>query len=327
MIISRTPYRVSFFGGGCDFPQWFTENPAAILSTTIDKYCYISVRNLPPFFEHKYRIVYSNIELIKEIEDIKHNSVRECLKFLNVQNGIEIHHNGDLPSNSGLGSSSSFTVGLLHALHALKENTVSKHILAHSSIMVERQICGEIGGIQDQIAVSYGGFNKIIFHGNEFSVNPMIIRSRVLEDLQNGLCLFFTGKSRVAEKIEQSKIENLKNNKNLLNDIYNLTQEAEKELTSKNFDLSSFGRLLDEGWGLKRRLSTSVSTSEIDQIYARAKDIGAYGGKLLGAGGGGFLLIAIAPHMLPKLRETLYPLTYVPFKFENSGSRIEVYNP
>lgn len=330
MIISKTPYRISFFGGGTDFAEWFKEYGGAVISVTIDKYCYLTVRPLPPFFEHQHRIVYSEIELVKKIGEIKHASVRECLQLLEFKEGLEIHHDGDLPARSGLGSSSSFTVGLLNALYAYRGRHISKKELAAQSIYVERNLIKEVGGHQDQIATSFGGFNKITFSqgaGNEFSVQPMLIHASIKKELEKGLVLFFTGKSRTAELIEKSKIEQIKNKTYELQMLASLLKEGEILLNSRSFNLSAFGKLLDESWKMKQHLSKDVSNTELDQIYSQGLKAGAYGGKLLGAGGGGFILFCVEPYLRLKLIDAMYPLTHVPFKFEYEGSHICLYSP
>lgn len=328
MIISKTPYRISFFGGGTDFPEWFKENGGAVISTTIDKYCYISVRHLPPFFDHKYRIVYSEIELVKKFDEIRHPSARECLRLLNITEGVEIHHDGDLPSRSGLGSSSAFTVGLLNALKALRGNMFDKKALADTAIQVDRAMIGEIGGIQDQISCAVGGFNTIVFHqSGDYTIEPIIVAPRVRAELQNGLLLFFTGKSRTAETIEREKIQVMNENAKSYRALRELVTEASRLLTSRNFVISDFGKLLKHSWIEKKSLSKAVTNTSIDELIDKAYQSGALGCKILGAGAGGFLLVCTEPYNRTRLIESLYPLVHVPFKFETAGSQISLYDP
>ena len=279
MIISRTPFRISFFGGGTDFPLWYRENNGAVLSTTIDKYCYISCRRLPPFFDYKHRIVYSKYEHINEIEEIIHPAVRETFRFMNITDGLEIHHDGDIPKNSGLGSSSSFTIGLLHALYALKGKIVSKKKLALDAIYVEQEMISENVGSQDQVAVAFGGFNRIDFNGNHnIDVAPITIDRVKLQQFQDHLMLFFTGFSRLASEIEGEKIRQINKKKYELKTMYEMVDEAINILNGEG-DLADFGRMLHESWELKKRLSDNVTTSRIDEIYMLALNNGAIGGK------------------------------------------------
>jgi len=327
MIISKTPFRISFFGGGTDYPVWYKENQGAVLSTTIDKYCYITARYLPPFFPHKYRIIYSKIETVKNIEEILHPAVRETLKFLDINKGIEIHHDGDLPAKTGMGSSSAFTVGLLNSLYALKGMMVSKEKLAKEAIHIERDILQENVGAQDQIATSYGGFNKINFNGNdEFRVEPIIITRDRISQLENHLMLYFTGFSRIASKVAKAQIKNTPQKKRELILMYQMVDEA-INILNKNKNIFEFGNLLNETWKLKRSLTNKISNSMIDTIYEMALKAGAIGGKLLGAGGGGFMLLFVPPERQPKVRKTLRKLLEVPFHFESDGSQIIYYNP
>ena len=327
MIISKTPFRISFFGGGTDYPVWYKENQGAVLSTTIDKYCYITARYLPPFFPHKYRIIYSKIETVKNIEEILHPAVRETLKFLDINKGIEIHHDGDLPAKTGMGSSSAFTVGLLNSLYALKGMMVSKEKLAKEAIHIERDILQENVGAQDQIATSYGGFDKINFNGNdEFRVEPIIITRDRISQLENHLMLYFTGFSRIASKVAKAQIKNTPQKKRELILMYQMVDEA-INILNKNKNIFEFGNLLNETWKLKRSLTNKISNSMIDTIYEMALKAGAIGGKLLGAGGGGFMLLFVPPERQPKVRKTLRKLLEVPFHFESDGSQIIYYNP
>jgi D-glycero-alpha-D-manno-heptose-7-phosphate kinase len=328
MIITRTPFRISFFGGGTDYPSWFRENGGSVLATTINKYCYISCRYLPPFFEHKHRIVYSNIEVANEIAEIKHPSVRALLGWAEVKRGLEIHHDGDLPARSGLGSSSSFTVGLMHALHALNGRYIDKVTLAKDAIHVEQNIIFENVGSQDQISASFGGFNRIEFNAdNSFDVCPVVLPIERKVELESHLMLFFTGFSRIASEIAKSKIENFKYRKNELEYMRQMVDQALHILGNPLIEIEKFGELLAEGWSYKRSLSDLVSNQHIDRIYELAIKSGASGGKLLGAGGGGFLLLFVKPELQPRVRDALGSLVQVPIKFESSGSKVVLYQP
>lgn len=327
MIISRTPFRVSFFGGGTDYPDWYREHGGAVLSTTIDKYCYISVRELPPFFEHKFRLVYSFVENVKEVADLVHPAARGVLQHLGVTKGLEIHHDGDLPARSGVGSSSAFTVGLISALRALEGRHMSKDELAQEAIHVEHMVLREAVGAQDQISAAFGGFNHITFRQDGVHhVAPMIVPRDRLEALQGRLMLLFTGLSRTAAEIAKTQIENLRHHAADLRALTQMVDHAIAILTSQS-DLTEFGRLLDQAWTVKRRLSERVSNPEIDALYETAIRAGAVGGKLLGAGGGGFLLLYVQPEDRAKIRAALPTLIDVPFRFDTSGSRIVLYQP
>jgi len=326
MIISRTPFRVSFFGGGTDYPTWFKKNKGAVLATTIDKYCYITCRYLPPFFDHKSRIIYSQMEHVKEIDEIDHPAVREVLRYLKIKEGIEIHHDGDLPARTGLGSSSSFTVGLLNSLYALKGVMPTKARLAEEAIYVEQNMCKEHVGCQDQALAAYGGLNYIEFGGDKhLQVRRVTISEDRVKDLEDHLMMYFTGFSRTASTIAVHQIKNIPKKKKELEAMYQMVQQA-MGLLNKN-KLLEFGALLDESWKIKRELSDKISTSNIDQIYDTAKRAGAVGGKLLGAGGGGFVLLFAPPRAQKKIKEKLKKLLLVPFKFENLGTQIIFYQP
>lgn len=328
MIITRTPFRISFFGGGTDYPQWYRENGGAVLATTIDKYCHISCRHLPPFFEHRHRIVYSFIENVREIDEIKHPAVRAVLGWAECKDGLEIHHDGDLPARSGLGSSSSFTVGLVHALAALEGKYVAKEDLAKNAIHIEQNIIKENVGSQDQISAAYGGFNRIDFRQDDtFNVAPLIIGKDRLADFHSHLMLYFTGFSRIASEIAIATIQNFKIRQTEMKRIAAMVDEATKVLYDPSVPITEFGTLLDETWKRKRELSDGVSTAAIDQIYSEAVSAGALGGKLLGAGGGGFLVLFAQPDKQPQIRERLKNLIEVPFKFDTSGSRVVLYQP
>jgi D-glycero-alpha-D-manno-heptose-7-phosphate kinase len=328
MIITRTPFRISFFGGGTDYPAWYREHGGAVLATTIDKYCYITCRRLPPFFDHKHRIVYSSIENVKNNDEIKHPAVKAVLNWMKINEGLEIHHDGDLPARSGIGSSSSFTVGLLHALHGLRGKMIGKEKLAADAIHVEQHIIGENVGSQDQISVAFGGFNRIEFHRNDsFDVAPVILPEHRRAELRSHLLLFFTGVSRIASEVAKSTINNLKNREKELKMMRAMVDEAISLLQDIREPIESFGKLLDASWQYKRSLSDRVSTPEIDRIYEAAMEAGSIGGKILGAGGGGFLLLFAKPEKHDAIRERLAGLIHVPFDFEDSGSRVVLYQP
>jgi len=327
MIISRTPFRISFFGGGTDYPAWYAENGGAVLGTTINKYCYITCRYLPPFFEHKHRIVYSQTELVHDIDEIQHPSVREALKFMGITEGMEIHHDADLPARTGLGSSSSFTVGLVHALYALRGMIPSKMQLALDTIHIEQEKIKENIGSQDQTLAAFGGFNRIDFsREHHIQVQPITIKPQRLELLQDHLILIFTGFSRTASQIAGEQIKQTPNKKRELTEMCHMVDEAINILNGNN-DLLDFGKLLHESWQLKRSLTDKISTPYIDDVYETATRAGATGGKLLGAGGGGFILFFVKPELQPTIKESLHGLLHVPFQFENLGSQIIFYEP
>ena len=328
MIITRTPFRISFFGGGTDYPDWYRNNGGSVLSTTIDKYCYITCRNLPPFFKHKHRIVYSKIENVCDLDDIEHPSARAVLKWAKVFTGVEIHHDGDLPARSGLGSSSAFTVGLLHALYGLRGQMTSKEVLASEAIHIEQKIIGENVGSQDQIAAAYGGFNKINFNVDEtFNITPIIIPPSRKKELSSHLLLFFTGFSRIADGIAKSKIENFKNREKELRLMQEMVDESISILGNTVTSIDEFGKLLHESWKYKRSLSSQVSNLQIDRIYDVGMKAGASGGKILGAGGGGFMLLFANPIYHSKICEELKDLIHVSFNFDDSGSKVVLYQP
>ena len=328
MIITRTPYRISFFGGGTDYPGWFHDHGGAVLSTTIDKYCYISCRKLPPFFDHKHRIVYSIIENVLSNEEILHPSARAVFQWAGVDEGLEIHHDGDLPARSGIGSSSSFTVGLIQAIYALRSRLVSQEQLARDAIHVEQDLIGENVGSQDQIAAAYGGFNKITFYQDgHFAVNPVILSIERRQLLESHLMLCFTGVSRIADKVARSQIDNLPRRQSELKAMQAMVDDAISILSNERADIREFGRLLDASWRYKRSLSDQVSTPHIDALYQTAFNHGAIGGKILGAGGGGFLLIFAEPERQSAIRQAFSELVHVDFKFEKSGSRTVFYHP
>ena len=322
MIISRTPYRISFFGGGTDYPAWFSKEGGAVLATTIDKYCYLTCRYLPPFFQHRIRVVYSKIEERQSLDQIEHPAAREILRYMKVDRGVEIHHDGDLPARSGMGSSSSFTVGLMHALYALKGRMPSKHQLAMESIHIEQRILQETVGSQDQMMVAYGGFNNITFHRDaEPSIRPMSIPGDRVKELNDQLMLFYTGIKRTASDIADTYVHDMTAKEQQLRSIQAMVDEGVAILNSGQ-NIGRFGELLHESWQVKRDMSSLVSNGMVDEIYDRARAAGAIGGKLLGAGGGGFMLLFVPPQEQPKIKEVLRSLIHVPFKFESAGSQI-----
>jgi len=305
MIISRTPFRISFFGGGTDYPGWYLKHGGMVLATSIDKYCYLTCRYLPPFFEHKIRLVYSKIETCENIDQITHPAAREILRFMNIERGVEIHHDGDLPARSGMGSSSAFTVGLLNALYALKGQMPSKEQLAKESIYIEQEMVRETVGSQDQVTAAYGGLNQIIFHPNgEISVRPITISTERLNELNNHLMMFYTGIKRTAANVANSFVDDLDDRRRQLRITKDLVEEGVSLLTGKQ-DITNFGELLDEAWQANRSLSPVVSNSTIDEIYNSALSAGALGGKITGAGGGGFLLLFVPPDKQSSVKDKL----------------------
>ena len=326
MIISRTPFRISFFGGGTDYPAFYEENGGAVLSTSINKYCYVTCRYLPPFFDYKYAIRYRKREETKTISEIQHPSMRECLNFVNFDHGIEIQHNADLPAMSGLGSSSAFTVGLLNALYALKGKMTTKRQLALDAIHVEQDRIRENVGSQDQTITAFGGFNKIEFGGRQkIAVYPIIIDQDKLDSLQSHLMLFFTGFSRNASEIAGELIRKTPEKNTELKAMMGMVEEALNVLNGSQDRLMDFGKLLHETWKIKRSLTPRITNSFIDEVYETAMGAGALGGKLLGAGGGGFILFFVNPELQHNVSEKLGKLLYVPFRFENLGSQIIYY--
>jgi D-glycero-alpha-D-manno-heptose-7-phosphate kinase len=328
MVITSTPLRISFFGGGTDYPVWYRENGGSVLSTTIDKRCYITCRHLPPFFEYHSRISYSKVENVTGNDVIKHPSVRACLQFLKIDEGVEIHHVADLPARTGLGTSSAFTVGLLLGLYALKSQMCDKHRLAKEAIHVEQELLGEAVGAQDQAAAAYGGFNRINFHtdGSIDATRVLTSESR-LKELEQHLALFFTGFSRTASEIAQEQLRLTPHKKSELNNMLQLVDEAESIVTSPDRSLDDFGRLLHESWKIKRTLTPKITNADLDDIYQAGLDAGALGGKLLGAGGGGFMLFYVPPERRQALRARLKHLLCVPFSFSSRGSHVVVYEP
>jgi D-glycero-alpha-D-manno-heptose-7-phosphate kinase len=322
MIISRTPFRISFFGGGTDYPEWYGKHGGAVLGAAIDKYCYLNCRYLPPFFEHRYCIVYSKVEHCQTVDEIVHPAVRETLRYLNIRRGVEIHHDADIPARSGIGSSSAFTVGLLNALYALKGQMVSKHRLATESVRLEQDILKETVGSQDQVLAAYGGLDHIVFHQNgEIVVTPITVGAERRKELVSHLMLFYTGIKRTASSIAESFVNGIDQRRRQLRIMKDLVDES-ISILSGDRDIVEFGELLHEAWLAKRSLSASISNSDVDAVYDAARAAGAIGGKLVGAGGGGFVLLFVPPTRQRNVREKLNTLIHVPFKFDFSGSQI-----
>jgi D-glycero-alpha-D-manno-heptose-7-phosphate kinase len=328
MVITRTPFRISLFGGGTDYPQWYRTRRGSVISATINKYCYLHVRYLPPFFDYKYRVRYAREECVSDPNDIVHPSVRECIKYVNVPAGLEIQHNADVPAMSGLGSSASFTVGLLHALYAVQGRIVGKRWLANQAIEVDQNRIGECVGSQDQIAAAFGGFNQIVFGpGDHYDVVPLTLSPASVAELENHLMLWFTGFQRISSDIAADQLRNFGRRERELSRIGELADEAMELLQEPAFDVRAFGALLDEQWQLKQTLSDRVANFGIQEIYQAGRRAGALGGKLLGAGGGGFMLFLAPPEAHPSIVGALKPLLNVPFRFEGGGSRIIYYTP
>jgi len=328
MIISRTPFRISLFGGGTDYPIWFRKHGGAVWGAAIDKYCYISVRYLPPFFQHRHRIVYSNVELVHRIGEIQHPVVRGVLSEMVIEEGLEIHHDADLPARSGLGSSSSFTVGLLNALYALRGQMVTKRGLAKEAIRIEQEVLREAVGSQDQIWAAYGGVNRISFsQDGSFEVAPIILRAARRAELEQSLMLVFTGFSRYATESASVQIKNMDQRTQQLSTMLSMVDHSLEIIQSENASLIEIGKLLHEGWRLKRELAETVSTSQIDEIYEAGRRAGAVGGKLLGAGGGGFMVFFVEPDKHARVREALKNLIHVSIRFSDEGSKIVLYQP
>jgi D-glycero-alpha-D-manno-heptose-7-phosphate kinase len=328
MIISRTPFRISLFGGGTDYPAWFREHGGAVIGTTIDKYCYISVRRLPPFFKYRSRIVYSQVELVSEVSEIQHPAVRGVLSERGTTAGLEIHHDADLPARSGLGSSSSFTVGLLNALYALDGLMVAKSDLAREAIRIEQEVLKESVGCQDQLWAAHGGFNRIDFdQDGSIAVSPIILDSRRRQELLLSMMLFFTGFSRFASDFAEDQLKNLGRRKTQLKAIRTMVDEAANILANGRDSIHELGKLLHESWLLKRELADTVSNTQIDEIYQAGRAAGALGGKLLGAGGGGFMVFLVEPDRRETVRERLKNLIHVEIGFDTEGSKIVLYQP
>lgn len=326
MIITKTPFRMSFFGGGTDVKEFYEEYGGSVLSTTFDKYVYVTVRHLPRFFSYKNQVTYSRIERTQKASEIEHPLVRNAMEYLDMHELI-INYDADLPARTGLGSSSSFAVGLLNAFYCLKGKYADKRRLADDAIYVERVLCNEAGGLQDQIAASFGGFNRINFNSEGYEVKPIIISPERKEKLNDNLMFFFTGFTRFSSEIQEDTKKNADKNIETLLKMKSLVDEAEQILVSKERNLDEFGRMLDESWKLKRTTGNKVSTSEIDSIYAKAIQAGALGGKLLGAGGGGFVVFYVPEDKQNEVKKALNNLLYVPFRFENSGTQVIYYSP
>ena len=326
MIITKTPFRMSFFGGGTDRQEFFREFGGAVLSTTFDKYCYVNVRHLPRFFDYSTELSYSKTERVTDIRDIQHPAIRNAMQMLNMHE-IRLTYEADLPARSGLGTSSSFAVGMLNAFYALKGKYADKRKLADDAIYLERVLCNEAGGWQDQIAASFGGFNRINFNESGYEVLPVIISPERKEELNNNLMMFFTGFTRFSSEVQIANAATKTDKTVQLREMLALVDEAEHVLTDKSVELSEFGRLLDHTWKLKRQTGTAVSTNSIDDLYNMGMKAGATGGKLLGAGGGGFLVFYVEPEYQASVKAAMSELLYVPFKFENGGTRVIHYSP
>lgn len=326
MIITKTPFRMSFFGGGTDMEKYFKEYGGAVLSTTFDKYCYVIVRHLPRFFDYSTELAYSKIERVTDVGDINHPTVREAMKMLDMHE-IRLTYEADLPARSGLGTSSSFAVGMLNAFYALKGKYADKKKLADDAIYLERVLCQEVGGWQDQIAASFGGFNRIDFSSDGYEVHPVIIRPDRKKELNDNLLMFFTGFTRLSSAVQQANNLVTESKISQLRELRQLVDEAEEVLTKQNADLNEFGRLLDYTWKIKRQTGKAVSTNHIDELYKKGIEAGALGGKLLGAGGGGFLTFYVPKEYHESVKETMKDLLYIPFEFENGGTQVIHYTP
>lgn len=326
MIITKTPFRMSFFGGGTDMPTFFNENGGSVISTTFDKYCYVNVRHLPRFFNYSTELSYSTIERVTDVENIEHPAIRNAMKMLDMHE-IRLTYEADLPARSGLGTSSTFAVGMLNAFYALKGKYADKRKLADEAIYLERELCREVGGWQDQIAASFGGFNRINFSGNDYEVLPIIISPERKKRLNDNLLMYFTGFTRFSSEMQKVNNITADEKKQQLRQMLALVDDAEKVLTNKKADLDDFGRLLDLTWKLKRQTGSKISTGSIDALYQQAVDAGALGGKLLGAGGGGFLVFYVQPEKREAVKAAMSGLMRVPFEFENGGTRVIHYTP
>lgn len=326
MIITKTPFRMSFFGGGTDMEEFFRQYGGAVLSTTFDKYCYVNVRHLPRFFDYTTEISYSKTERVKSIEDIEHPAIRNAMKMLDMHE-IRLTYEADLPARSGLGTSSSFAVGMLNAFYALKGKYVDKKELADEAIYLERVLCAEAGGWQDQIAASFGGFNRINFNANGYEVLPVIISPERKRRLNDNLLMFFTGFTRFSSDVQKANRQGYHDKTAELKEMLSLVDDAERVLTDKTIDLDDFGRLLDHTWKLKRQTGAAISTDSIDALYSKGIAAGALGGKLLGAGGGGFLVFYVQPEYRESVMKAMSDLLYIPFRFEDGGTRVIHYSP
>ena len=326
MIITRTPFRMSFFGGGTDMEAYFRENGGAVLSTTFDKYCYVTVRHLPRFFDYSTDITYSKTEKVHSVDEIEHPAIRNAMKMLDMHE-LRLTYDADLPARSGLGTSSSFAVGMLNAFYALKGKYADKKKLADDAIYLERVLCNEAGGWQDQIAAAYGGLNRINFGADGYEVLPVIISPEKLRRLNQNLMMFFTGFTRFSSEVQTANAMTSEDKRSMLRDMCALVDDAEKVLTDKCADLDDFGRLLDCTWKLKRRVGAKVTTNSIDALYESGMKAGALGGKLLGAGGGGFLVFYVQPDRQESVKRAMDGLLHIPFEFENGGTRVLYYSP
>ena len=326
MIITQTPFRMSFFGGSTDVESFFSEHGGAVLSTTFDKYCYVTVRHLPRFFDYTTDLTYSKNEKVNSVDEIQHPAIRNAMKMLDMHE-LRLTYDSDLPARSGLGTSSSFAVGMLNAFYALKGKYASKEKLAKDAIYLERVLCNESGGWQDQIAAAYGGLNRINFSADGFEVLPVIISPERKKELNDNLLLFFTGFTRFSSDVQKVNLQSYKDKVSQLKEMLSLVDDAEQILTDKTGDLDDFGRLLDYTWKLKRETSSAISTDRIDALYKKGLDAGATGGKLLGAGGGGFLLFYVQPDRQKSVMDAFSDLLHIPFEFENGGTRIIHYSP
>ncbi len=326
MIITKTPFRMSFFGGGTDLESFFQEHGGAVISTTFDKYCYVTVRHLPRFFDYSTELSYSKMERVKDVDEIQHPAVRNAMKMLDMQE-IRLTYEADLPARSGLGTSSSFAVGMLNAFYALKGKYADKKKLADDAIYLERVLCQEAGGLQDQIAASFGGFNRINFHADGYEVLPIIISPKRKKELNDNLMMFFTGFTRFSSDVQKANSESSEEKTQRLLKMMEIVDDAEKILEDDSTDLDEFGRLLDLSWQLKKGTGKSVSTSSIDALYEKGMKAGATGGKLLGAGGGGFLVFYVKPEYQAAAKEAMKDLLYIPFEFEDGGTRVIHYSP
>lgn len=326
MIITKTPFRMSFFGGGTDMESFFKEYGGSVISTTFDKYCYVTVRHLPRFFDFKTHLTYSKMEYVNEYEEIEHPLIREAMKMLDMHE-LRLTYDSDLPAKSGLGTSSSFAVGMLNAFYCLKGKYADKKKLADESIYLERILCNEAGGWQDQIAAAYGGFNRINFWDNGYEVLPVIISPERKERLQKNLLMFFTGFIRYSSEVHKINALTHEDKVKTLKEMLSLVDDAERILTDSSRDLDDFGRLLDYSWRLKRKTGDAVSTTKIDELYSRGLNAGALGGKLLGAGGGGFLLFYVQPDRQAAVKKVMQDLLYIPFEFETGGTCVIHYTP
>lgn len=326
MIITKTPFRMSFFGGGTDMESFFREHGGAVLSTTFDKYCYVNVRHLPRFFDYSTELSYSKTERVTKTEDIQHPAIRNAMKMLDMHE-IRLTYEADLPARSGLGTSSSFAVGMLNAFYALKGKYADKKKLANEAIYLERSLCQEEGGWQDQIAAAFGGFNRINFSADGYEVLPVIISPERKKQLNNNLMMFFTGFTRFSSDVQRTNAAGKRDKTAQLKQMLALVDDAEHVLTNKNADLDDFGRMLDHTWKLKRQTGSAVSTNSIDALYEKGISAGALGGKLLGAGGGGFLVFYVQPEHQEAVRQAMKNLMYIPFRFEEGGTRVIHYTP